>query len=202
MSTIKTTNLSHGSNSGTANVVLDSSGNTTLNGNLTVTGTVPPSITYKGTAVASTSGTSVEFTGIPAAATRLTLILSAVGTNGSEDLMVQLGHSGGYYTSNYNSCAGYITGSSASETGVTDCFNIQSGDASAAFNIIMQIMKVTDADTSAEWVASYSGSDRNAYWRMGGGGLTGVSADIVKLIVKPTGSNAFDAGKMQLTWEY
>jgi len=39
MSTIKTTNISHGSNSGTANVVLDSSGNATVNGNLTVTGT-------------------------------------------------------------------------------------------------------------------------------------------------------------------
>ena len=39
MSTIKTTNITHGSNSGTANVVLDSSGNATVNGNLTVTGT-------------------------------------------------------------------------------------------------------------------------------------------------------------------
>ena len=39
MSTVKTTNITHGSNSGTANVVLDSSGNATINGNLSVTGT-------------------------------------------------------------------------------------------------------------------------------------------------------------------
>lgn len=41
MSTIKTTNITHGSNTGTSNLVLDSSGNATVNGNLTVTGTGP-----------------------------------------------------------------------------------------------------------------------------------------------------------------
>ena len=41
MSTIKTTNITHGSNTGTSNLVLDSSGNATINGNLTVTGTAP-----------------------------------------------------------------------------------------------------------------------------------------------------------------
>ena len=38
MSTIKTTNITHGSNTGTSNLVLDSSGNATVNGNATVTG--------------------------------------------------------------------------------------------------------------------------------------------------------------------
>ena len=41
MSTVKTTNITHGSNTGTSNLVLDSSGNATVNGNLTVTGTGP-----------------------------------------------------------------------------------------------------------------------------------------------------------------
>tara|TARA_R100000329_G_scaffold90149_1_gene75500 strand:+ start:589 stop:1215 length:627 start_codon:yes stop_codon:yes gene_type:complete len=38
MSTIKTTNITHASNSGTSNVVLDSSGNVTTAGNITPTG--------------------------------------------------------------------------------------------------------------------------------------------------------------------
>ena len=52
MSTVKTTNITHGSNTGTSNIVLDSSGNTTLNGNLTVTGTgagLPSGLTYGST---------------------------------------------------------------------------------------------------------------------------------------------------------
>ena len=39
MSTVKTTNITHGSNSGTANVVLDSSGNATVGGGIYLGGT-------------------------------------------------------------------------------------------------------------------------------------------------------------------
>ena len=70
MSTIKTTNVTHGSNSGTANVVLDSSGNTTLNGNLTVTGSLQDlAVTGKQTISAQ-----------PAFRASLTSTYSSVGT--------------------------------------------------------------------------------------------------------------------------
>ena len=39
MSTVKTTNITHASNSGTANIVLDNSGNVTASGTLTISGT-------------------------------------------------------------------------------------------------------------------------------------------------------------------
>ena len=39
MSTIKTTNITHGSNSGTSNLVLDSAGNATINGDLSLSAT-------------------------------------------------------------------------------------------------------------------------------------------------------------------
>tara|TARA_R100001082_G_scaffold108166_1_gene83049 strand:+ start:962 stop:1507 length:546 start_codon:yes stop_codon:yes gene_type:complete len=41
MSTLQVTDLTHVGNTGTSNIVLDSSGNATINGNLTVTGTSP-----------------------------------------------------------------------------------------------------------------------------------------------------------------
>mgnify|MGYP003108525830 FL=1 len=41
MSTLQVTDLTHVGNTGTSNIVLDSSGNATINGNLTVTGTFP-----------------------------------------------------------------------------------------------------------------------------------------------------------------
>ena len=128
-------------------------------------------------------------------------MLSAVTTNGSNDIMVQLGHSSGYYTSGYNSCGGYIVGSSANETGATDCFLIQSGDAAAVMNVVMEIYKVNSSDTSGEWVAGFNGADRNVYLRIGGGGLTGVTHDITHLKVLLNGSDNFDGGKFNLTWE-
>lgn len=65
MSTLKTTNITHEGNSSTANIVLDNSGNTTLNGNLTVTGTTPAVNTpmfLAGPAVTATGLTSGQLT--------------------------------------------------------------------------------------------------------------------------------------------
>lgn len=53
------------------------------------------------TAVASTSGTSIDFTGIPSTAKRVTIMFSGVSTNGTSDVNIQLGTSGGIVTSGY-----------------------------------------------------------------------------------------------------
>ena len=51
----------------------------------------------------SATGTSVEFTGIPANALEMTLMFEGVSGNTATDFDVQLGTSNGYITSNYNS---------------------------------------------------------------------------------------------------
>ena len=44
-----------------------------------------------GTAQASTSGTSIDFTGIPSGVKRVTVMFSGVSTNGSSNLQIQIG---------------------------------------------------------------------------------------------------------------
>jgi len=46
-----------------------------------------------GTAVASTSGTSIDFTSIPSWVKRITVMFSGVSTNGTSNLQIQLGDS-------------------------------------------------------------------------------------------------------------
>ncbi len=78
----------------------------TLNG---TTGIVSPSVTgtpvigglVSGSAVASTSGTSIDFTGIPSWAKRITVMLSAVSTNGSSLPLLQIGDAGGVENTGY-----------------------------------------------------------------------------------------------------
>ncbi len=53
------------------------------------TGTLAPLIS--GTAVASTSGTSIEFTSIPSWVKRITVMFSGVSTNGTNYILVQAG---------------------------------------------------------------------------------------------------------------
>ena len=53
-----------------------------------------------GTAVIA-SGTSVDFTGIPATAKRITVMFSAASLSGTSRMQIQLGDSGGFETTGY-----------------------------------------------------------------------------------------------------
>ena len=64
-----------------------------------------------GTAQASTSGTSIDFTGIPSWVKRVTVMLDGVSTNGTSAVQIQLGDSGGIETSGYVGNYFVITGS-------------------------------------------------------------------------------------------
>ena len=65
-----------------------------------------------GTAVASTSGTSIDFTGIPSWVKRITVMFNGVSTNGTSVVQVQLGTSSGVEVT------GYLGSSSATGSGV------------------------------------------------------------------------------------
>ena len=69
-----------------------------------------------GTAVASTSGTSIDFTGIPSWVKRVTVMLNGVSTSGSSKLRVQLG-SGSVETSGYLGGSSAIASASANSAG-------------------------------------------------------------------------------------
>jgi hypothetical protein len=56
-----------------------------------------------GTAVASTSGTSIDFTGIPSWVKRITVMFSSVSLSGASSYLVQIGTSGGIQNTGYTS---------------------------------------------------------------------------------------------------
>ena len=74
----------------------------------------------QGTAVASTSGTSIDFTGLPAWVKRITVMLNGVSGSGSSPVRFQLGAGSVQST-------GYISSSQSGTTGI--------GPASAGFDI-------------------------------------------------------------------
>ena len=88
--------------------------------------TATNSVNTLATAVASTSGTSINFTDLPSWVKRITVMFNQVSTNGSSNLMVQVGSSSistsGYVssgwttnTNNVNSTAGLlVTGTNSS----------------------------------------------------------------------------------------
>tara|TARA_B100000287_G_scaffold430224_1_gene485056 strand:- start:46 stop:687 length:642 start_codon:yes stop_codon:yes gene_type:complete len=157
-----------------------------------------PLTTYA-TAVTANS-TEHEFTGIPSTATKITIMWSGVTTNGTDDIQVKLGHSGGYYSTGYQSVGSHQIATATSESGSTSSFMIVANDNACVIHAVMEIYKVNDSATSAEWVEHHGGSDRNEYSKSGGGGLTGVTHTIDRVKVLLSGSNTYDGGKINVRW--
>ena len=81
----------------------------TVGSNATATGTLLTS----GTAVASTSGTSITFTGIPSWVKRITMMTNVISTNGTSGIVFRIGTGGTLTTSGYTSIMSVQYGASS-----------------------------------------------------------------------------------------
>lgn len=88
-----------GDTSGTLNIAAPLVAGTNTQTLVAATGTLAPLIS--GTAVASTSGTSIDFTGIPSWVKRVTVLLNGVSLNGTALILIQVGTSSGVVTTGY-----------------------------------------------------------------------------------------------------
>ncbi len=152
----------------------------------------------QGTAVASTSGTSINFTSLPAWVKKITVIFNGVGTSGTVGYLIQIGS--GSVTS-----SGYVGGGNrlGSSTGVpatsTAGFLINSGASGGAKNgsIAIKLM-----NTTFGYVADgvlFSSSEPNQYLTAGAVTLSGV-LDRVR-ITTTNGTDTFSAGSINIMYE-
>lgn len=160
-------------------------------GTLTGTGVIT-----LGTEVASTSGTTITFSGIPTWAKRITMILVGVSTNGTNNYLVQLGDAGGPENSGY--LGGVVT--SSSDTAFTAAFGILSGNASNALygQIVFTLEDATDFTWSAVgmfWNTTSSGGQFTCGTKATSAALDRVSITTVG------GTDTFDAGVINISYE-
>jgi len=88
-------------------------------------GTGTNSMNTLATAVASTSGTSIDFTSLPAWVKRVTVMLSGVSTNSTSQKLFQLGTgSTTFTTSGYSSNSSFIAAASVGTLAYTNGFNL------------------------------------------------------------------------------
>ena len=152
-----------------------------------------------GTAVASTSGTSIDFTSIPSWVKRITVIFKAVSTNGSSLKQIQIGTSGGVETTSYVSSAA-VTGPASAGVSSTTGFVVQ-GAAGATTVESGSISLVLVS--SAIWVASgvLGREDAAGYVCLMGGSKT-LSGTLDRIrITTVNGTDTFDAGSINILYE-
>jgi hypothetical protein len=149
-----------------------------------------------GTTVASTSGTSIDFTGIPSWVKRITVMFNGVSTNGTSSYQVQIG-SGSITTSGYAWAGGSTsTGNQTATSG----FLIFSNSATDIMSGTISIVLVG----SNTWVESHVIGMNQAgtgYGIVGGGSIAlGGTLDRLR-ITTVNGTDTFDAGSVNILYE-
>jgi hypothetical protein len=145
------------------------------------------------TTVPSTSGTSIDFTGIPAWAKRVTVNLSAVSTNGASLIQAQIG-AGSVTTSGYSNASSFDGSYGSSTTG----FTIQGMNAaSTKFGSF-----VISSLGGNLWVATHvMGDVGSALVSVGGGSITLAGALDRVRVTTVSGADTFDAGAINISYE-
>lgn len=154
-----------------------------------------------GTSVASTSGTSIDFTGIPSWVKRITVMFDGVSTNGTSIIQFQIGDAGGIETTGYAAQANSITTSPAvTATTSTSAFPIGATATVAAMTYSgLAIFSKIDGNS---WVFnSVIIRDTTASSNFGAGSKT-LSDTLTQIrITTVGGTNTFDAGTINILYE-
>jgi hypothetical protein len=184
----------------------DTSGELNLQSNgstkLSVLSTGVSGTLIQGTAVASTSGTSIDFTGIPSWVKRITVLLQGVSTSGSSNLQVQLGTGATptYTTSGYlGSCSGGGNGSSLVAANFTAGFGLTA--ATALTGLMNGGLTISNINGNT-WVAfgtTGRSDSTNAY--MIGGSVSLAAILTAVRITTANGTDAYDAGTINIQYE-
>lgn len=145
----------------------------------------------RATSQASTSGTVVDFTGIPSWVKRVTFMFDNVSTSGTSALQVQIGTSGGIETT------GYVS-SSQSTTLSTTGLLLTSG--AAAANNYRGALTLTLL-TGNTWVATCITARDDTVTNYAAGSKT-LSASLERLrLTTFNGTDTFDAGTVNIMYE-
>jgi len=150
------------------------------------------------TSQATTSGTAFDFTGIPAWVTRITIEFVGVSLSGTDNILVQVGTSGGVVSSGYSSVSGTLAGGSTASDGSTAGMIVRVGDAADTISGHMTI----SLQQPGTWGSSHTVSRGQVTVgvSLGGGRIT-PGGTVTRIRITRTGSDTFDAGAVNIKWE-
>ena len=146
---------------------------------------------------ATTSGTTVSWTGIPSWAKEIVITFIGVSLNASTRLLLQIGDSGGIENTGYISRAFSSAGASSDTSG----FIITRSTNFAAADTLYGTCRLMKSDTTGLW--SYTSTtvtgDTNHIWHGGGAKTLTAALDRFQLIASG-GVNTFDAGSVDVRY--
>ena len=151
-----------------------------------------------GTSVASTSGTSIDFTGIPSWAKRITVALSGVSLSGTSSILVQLGTSGGVANSGYTGAVVSTTGGTIQALSAGFQAAVTPGTATSLWHGTATILNIT----GNQWTETGQVADGvNLTGQRNNGSVTLAGVLDRVRITTVNGTDTFDAGTINIFYE-
>ena len=157
------------------------------------TDTKVAAVITRGTAVATTSGTSVDFTSIPSTVKRITVMFDAVSNNGGAEYLIQIGDAGGVEATGYVSQSSDRGGDDSSTVG----FIISRGNTSSSVNYGTIIINNFSGNI---WSSSGIFSRSDVVASSIGSKTLSATLDRIR-ITTVGGTNTFDAGQVNIMYE-
>jgi hypothetical protein len=160
-------------------------------------GTATNSMNTLATAVASTSGTSIDFTSIPSWVKRITVMFTGVSTNGISSPIIQIG-SGSFETSGYLG-SGVNLDTVVSSALLTTGYRIGGGTNAS---VILHGFAVVQLVTASTWCMSASFARSESAGMFLGAGSKAISGTLDRVrITTVNGTDTFDAGSINILYE-
>lgn len=139
------------------------------------------------------SGTTVDFTGIPAGVKEIVIMFDGVSLSGTDNILVQLGDAGGFEATGYIS----NSGDSASQGASTVGFIVRNTVATdtPTGSMLLHLMNAA----TFQWVQQH-GLYRSNASAIAGGGSKSLSAELTQVRITTDGTNTFDAGTINIAY--
>jgi len=153
----------------------------------------------------TTSGTSIDFTGIPSWAKRITLSMAGVSTGGTNLMIVRLGDSGGFETSGYSGASALVYGAGSLYSSVAHSSGFTlTGQSTGAISVDLHgvlTFALLESSTNT-WACSGNVSRTDFATGCFVSGSKALSATLDRIqITSVGGTDTFDAGKANIIYE-
>ena len=164
---------------------------------ITTLGALGSSVITSGTAIATTSGTTADFTGIPSWVKRVTVMFSGVSGSGTSNFLIQIG-SGSITSSGYVSSAAQTA---VTNTTVTSTAGFIVTGAVAAAQTYSGITIFTNISGN-NWISLGTINQNNGALNYSGGNSPTLSGALDRVrITTVNGTDTFDAGSVNILYE-
>lgn len=159
-----------------------------------------PSFTmYSAGGVDTTSGTAVDFTSIPSGTKLIHIQFQAVKLSGTDNILVQIGASGGIETSGYAGGSSRLTSSVTTVSNTSGYLIPVNSTVHALVGTMTLVLADSVSPTAHRWIQSHSLRLDGSTMAVGGGTKV-ISGELDRIRLTVTGSNTFNGGEANLLY--